>query len=46
MELELIEPDLFLRMAPGSVSRFADMVEARVAENPRSRNGNEMRTLP
>jgi len=27
MELELIEPDLFLRMAPGSVGRFADMVE-------------------
>jgi glutathione synthase/RimK-type ligase-like ATP-grasp enzyme len=27
MELELIEPDLFLRMAPGSVERFADMVE-------------------
>jgi glutathione synthase/RimK-type ligase-like ATP-grasp enzyme len=27
MELELIEPDLFLRMAPGSVARFADAVE-------------------
>jgi glutathione synthase/RimK-type ligase-like ATP-grasp enzyme len=31
MELELIEPDLFLRMAPGSVSRFADLVERRLA---------------
>jgi len=28
MELELIEPDLFLRMAPGSVERFAATVEA------------------
>jgi glutathione synthase/RimK-type ligase-like ATP-grasp enzyme len=28
MELELIEPDLFLRMAPGSLERFADLVEA------------------
>jgi glutathione synthase/RimK-type ligase-like ATP-grasp enzyme len=26
MELELIEPDLFLRMAPGSVTRFAAAV--------------------
>jgi glutathione synthase/RimK-type ligase-like ATP-grasp enzyme len=28
MELELIEPDLFLRMAPGSVERFAAAVVA------------------
>ena len=28
MELELIEPDLFLRMAPGSVARFAAAVTA------------------
>ncbi|WP_457252987.1 ATP-grasp domain-containing protein [Pedococcus sp. P5_B7] len=28
MELELIEPDLFLRMAPGSVTRFAATVAA------------------
>jgi glutathione synthase/RimK-type ligase-like ATP-grasp enzyme len=32
MELELIEPDLFLRMAPGSVSRFADCVEICAAD--------------
>lgn len=31
MELELIEPDLFLRMAPGSHDRFADMVEQYLA---------------
>jgi len=28
MELELIEPDLFLRMSPGSVTRFASAVAA------------------
>ena len=32
MELELIEPDLFLRLAPGSVSRFADCVEICAAD--------------
>ena len=31
MELELIEPDLFLRVAPGSVARFAAAVAAQVA---------------
>jgi glutathione synthase/RimK-type ligase-like ATP-grasp enzyme len=31
MELELIEPDLFLRMAPGSVERFADAVTAQLS---------------
>ena len=30
MELELIEPDLFLRMAPGSVERFAAAVAAQL----------------
>lgn len=30
MELELIEPDLFLRMAPGAVQRFAAAVAATV----------------
>lgn len=30
MELELIEPDLFLRMAPGSVARFASAVAAQL----------------
>lgn len=30
MELELIEPDLFLRMAPGSVARFATAVAAQL----------------
>lgn len=28
MELELIEPDLFLRLGPGSLARFADVLEA------------------
>nr|WP_238338130.1 hypothetical protein [Pedococcus badiiscoriae] len=32
MELELIEPDLFLRMAPGSAERFAAAVAAVAAE--------------
>jgi glutathione synthase/RimK-type ligase-like ATP-grasp enzyme len=31
MELELIEPDLFLRMAPGSTERFAAAVTAALA---------------
>jgi hypothetical protein len=31
MELELIEPDLFLRMAPGSVDAFAIAVAAQLA---------------
>ena len=31
MELELIEPDLFLRTAPGSVDRFAAAVAAQLA---------------
>lgn len=31
MELELIEPDLFLRVAPGSVARFAAAVSAQLA---------------
>ena len=31
MELELIEPDLFLRMAPGSVERFAAAVAAQLS---------------
>ena len=30
MELELIEPDLFLRVAPGSVERFAAAVAAQL----------------
>ena len=30
-ELELIEPDLFLRMAPGSAARFATAVVAALA---------------
>ena len=48
MELELIEPDLFLRMAPGSVGRFAAAVAAALepAGPERSRNDYEMRTLP
>lgn len=48
MELELIEPDLFLRLAPGSVTRFAAAVAAAAASAGalRSRNDYEMRTLP
>ena len=51
MELELIEPDLFLRMAPGSVERFAAAVAAALVpaadrEPSTSRNDHEMRTLP
>ncbi len=34
MELELIEPDLFLRMAPGSLERFAAAVAAQLDRTP------------
>lgn len=32
MELELIEPDLFLRTSPGALDRCVDMVESRLLE--------------
>ncbi|HEY6797967.1 MAG TPA: hypothetical protein VI248_25100 [Kineosporiaceae bacterium] len=31
MELELLEPDLYLRDAPGAVGRFADALAARAS---------------
>ena len=43
MELELIEPDLFLRMAPGSVGRFAAAV-AGVLATAREREDHGMIT--
>lgn len=35
MELELVEPALYLRMDPGASDRFADAVVARIAERTR-----------
>ena len=41
MELELIEPDLFLRMAPGSVERFAAAVVAALDADDHAGNHSE-----